>query len=208
MYSVRMGCIGCSNNSKTTLKIQVDLGDPQGHLFSMHLLRGPESWDVQPYNHQHFCAHQGSRKLGISAIFTGLHLLLSRRNTCHRAMSASIRPLLLKRLWKTVKSTKRYQSIVIQRPNSPRQFNWTIMSIEVSEHIGASTGRRLSSIILVKTFYNPFYNPSTLFQFTLWAPPTPIAETQFYIWSLMLRKFRVLVYVKAWHAWINVWHIN
>ena len=90
MYPVRMGYRGCSNNSKTTLKIQVDLGDPQGHLISMHLLRCPESWDVQPYNHQHFCAHQGSRKLGISAMFTGLHLLLSRRNTCHRAMSAFI----------------------------------------------------------------------------------------------------------------------
>ena len=59
--------------------------------------------------------------------------------------------------------------------------------------------------------YSPgetLYGPSTCFQFTLWAPPTPIAETQFYIWSLMLRKFWALVYVKAWHAWINVWHIN
>lgn len=211
MYPVRMGYTCCSNNPQTPVKIQVDLGDPQGQLFSIHLLRCPESWIVQLDNHQHFCAHQGSRKLGISEMCTCPQLLPSRRNTCHKVTPASIRPLLLKQ-WKTIKSTKRYQLLAIQRPNSHRQLDWTIRSVLVSEYLGAFTRRWLSSILLVQKLYNP----STHSQSTPWAPSLPVAEAQFYSWSLMLRKCRAVAYVRTWpavsicvsSAWISLWHIN
>lgn len=81
MYPVRMGYICCRNNPQISLEIQVKVGDPQGQLFPMHLLKFPKSQIIQPYNHRCSCAHHGNRKECVLENYIGSHLLLPRSNS-------------------------------------------------------------------------------------------------------------------------------
>lgn len=107
------------------------------------------------YNHR----RHGSRREGILEMYTHSFLLLPRSDPHHRFMPAFKSPL-SERLARNSKTYHKMPGLLlaIERPNSHRQLEWTVMKTAlISEWLGNCTKRGLFSILMVKTLIiHPF----------------------------------------------------